>query len=76
MPTQIISRERLEREARAAAKTYSDVNDACPYPFHEDAGRIFAAEFKRARAIINAANYSNTNVGPAPAVDGAEQAAQ
>ena len=71
MPEQIISRERLEREARAAAKTYSDINDACPYPFGTDAGRIFADEFKRARAIINAANYSNTNVP----VNGAEQAA-
>lgn len=71
MATQIISRERAEREARAAAKTYDNVNDACPYPFHDDAGRIFAEEFKRARAIINAANYSNTNVP----VNGAEQAA-
>jgi len=62
MPDPIISRERLEREARAAAKTYDNVNDACPYPFHDDAGRIFADEFKRARAVINLADYSNTNV--------------
>ena len=72
MPAQIISRERVEREARAAAHTYDNVNDACPYPFGEDSGHTFAAEFKRARAIINAANYSNTNVP----VNGAEQAAQ
>ena len=71
MPAQIISRERLEREARAAARSYDNVNDACPYPFHDDSGRIFAEEFKRARAVINAANYSNTKVP----VNGAEQAA-
>lgn len=65
MPDPIISRERLERDARAAAKTYSDINDACPYPFGTDAARIFADEFKRARAVINLANYSNTNVPPA-----------
>lgn len=76
MSTQIISRESLEAKARTAAKTYDNINDACPYPFGTDAAHIFSAEFKRARAIINAANYSNTNVGPAPAVDGAEQAAQ
>ncbi len=66
MPAPIISREKIERDARAAAKTYSDVNDACPYPFGEDAGRIFADEFKRARAVINAANYSNTNLKATP----------
>ncbi len=62
MSDPIISRERLEREARAAAKTFSDINDACPYPFGTDAARIFSDEFKRARAIINLANYSNTTV--------------
>lgn len=62
MPDPIISREKLERDARAAAKTYDNINDACPYPFGTDAARTFADEFKRARAIINAANYSNTNV--------------
>ena len=67
MPDPIISRERLEREARAAAKTYSDINDACPYPFGTDAAHIFAAEFKRARAVINLANYSNTNIPTAKA---------
>ena len=74
----VYSITQIKSEAIAAAQNpqYKTVNDACPYPFHEDAGRIFAAEFKRARAVINAANYSNTNVGPAPAVDGAEQAAQ
>ncbi len=72
MPDPIISRERLEREARAAARTYDNVNDACPYPFGTDAGRIFAAEFKRARAIINLANYSNTKVP----LNGTEQAAK
>lgn len=62
MPEPIVSRERVEREARAAARTYNNVNDACPYPFATDAGHYFAAEFKRARAVINAANYSNTTL--------------
>ena len=66
MQEPIISRERLEREARAAAKTYDNINDACPYPFGTDAAHQFTAEFKRARAVINAANYSNTNVPTAP----------
>lgn len=65
MPAQIISRERIEHEARTAARTYDNVNDACPYPFGDDAGRLFAEEFKRARAVITAANYSNTPVGAA-----------
>lgn len=54
--------ERIEREARSAAKTYSNVNDACPYPFGTDAARAFCNEFKRARAVINAANYTNTTI--------------
>ncbi len=61
MPEPIVSRANVEAKARAAAKTYDDINDACPYPFGTDAAHYFCAEFKRARAIINAANYSNTN---------------
>lgn len=62
MAETITSRERIERQARAAAKTYDNVNDACPYPFGTDAGYLFCAEFKRARAVINAADYSNAPV--------------
>lgn len=47
---QVIPLERLEQEARAAALQYSDVNDACPYPFGSDAGHAFSQYFKLARA--------------------------
>lgn len=47
---QVIPIDRIEREARAAAQQYSDVNAACPYPFGSDAGHAFAQYFKLARA--------------------------
>lgn len=47
---QIIPLERVEREARAAARRYSTLNDACPYPFGSDAGHAFSQFFKLARA--------------------------
>ena len=50
MSDTIISRERIEREARAAAKIYNNINDACHYPFGTEAAWVFAAEFKRALA--------------------------
>lgn len=61
MTEPIVSRERIEREARAAAKTYDQVNDACPYPFGTQAGQVFKAEFLRARGAMGASGYSNTN---------------
>lgn len=45
----IIPIERIEREATEAAKRYSDINDACPYPFHSDAAHTFKAFFDEAR---------------------------
>jgi len=42
---QIFSIERIQREAHAAARKFSDVNDACPYPFATEAGRVFRAAF-------------------------------
>jgi hypothetical protein len=45
----ILPVERVKREAREAAAQFADVNDACPYPFHSDAGRLFREEFARAR---------------------------
>lgn len=58
----ITSRANIERQARAAAKTYDNVNDACPYPFATDAGQLFKAEFARARAELVASGYSNTTI--------------
>lgn len=51
---QVIPLGRIEREARAAALQYSDVNDACPYPFGSDAGHAFSQYFKLARAEAQA----------------------
>ena len=46
----IIPIERLKREASEAARSYSDINDACPYPFHTDAAHAFTAFFHQALA--------------------------
>lgn len=58
----IASRERIERQARAAARTYDNVNDACPYPFADLEGQLFKTEFARARAELVASGYSNTTI--------------
>ena len=67
MTEPIISRDRIERQARIAARTYDHVNDACPYPFATEAGQLFKAEFVRARAELAASDYSNTTIPTAKA---------
>lgn len=67
MSESIVSRELVERQARSAAKTYDNVNDACPYPFASVAGQLFKAEFIRARAELAASDYSNTTIPTAKA---------
>ena len=52
---ELVSMERIEREATAAAARYSDVNDACPYRFGSDAAHAFCAVFNQARADAVAA---------------------
>jgi len=52
MPYPIISIDQIKREATAAAVKYSDVNDACPYPFATEAGQVFKSAFKEAREAI------------------------
>lgn len=54
MPEPVISIERLRAEAQDAATRYSDINAACPYPFHTDAAHAFKAYFLEARARIQA----------------------
>lgn len=58
MSEPIISRDRITHEARAAAFKYDDVNHACPYSFYTDAGKLFKAEFTRARAELAASGNS------------------
>ncbi len=50
----IISIEQIEREAQLAAQHYANVNEACPYPFTTEAGRIFKQHFEQARAELKA----------------------
>ncbi|MEC5213289.1 hypothetical protein RCH06_001835 [Polaromonas sp. CG_9.5] len=46
---EIIPVTRIEREAAQAARDYSDINDACPYPFGSSAGQLFKHLFLQAR---------------------------
>lgn len=48
----IISLDRLRREAAAAARVHSDINAACPYPFGTDAAHAFIQFFNEARQVI------------------------
>lgn len=41
--------ECIKADARAAAALYNNINDACPYSFYTEAGRVFKAEFARVR---------------------------
>lgn len=52
MPEQIKPIATIQREAKAAALKYSDINDACPYPFGSDAAHAFKAAFNAERAAI------------------------
>lgn len=52
---ELISLERIEREAREAARRYSDINEACPYPFATDAAHAFRAAFAAARIELTGA---------------------
>ena len=49
---QVIPLERLEREAKAAAREHADINAACPYPFGSDAAHAFAQFFRQARKAL------------------------
>lgn len=43
--TEIIPKERIEREAKDAALAGTPLRDACPYPFSSDAGKHFIAVY-------------------------------
>lgn len=63
MPHEIISLERLQREAKAAALQHTDINAACPYPFTTDAGRYFKERFLQERRLIDCSTLTkNTGV--------------
>ena len=46
---EIIPVARIEREAAQAAKRYTCINDACPYPFGSSAAHLFKQLFLAAR---------------------------
>lgn len=64
---ELISIERIRREAREAARRYADINDACPYPWLTDAAHAFRAEFQAARAAIDAARQQQRAPSSQPA---------
>ena len=53
MTEPIVSIARIEQQAREAAATYDNVNDACPYSFYTEAGRLFKRTFVSARLAKN-----------------------
>lgn len=54
MPFPIVSLERIEREAKAAAARGVSLNEACPYPFTDPAGDAFRDAFNQHRAALDA----------------------
>lgn len=48
----IVPIESIKRMAEERAAQYSDVNDACPYPFFTGAGRLFKQFFLQARGKL------------------------
>lgn len=54
MHTEVISIDKIKREAQAAVALFDDVNDACPYPFSSEAGQIYREEFIWQRSVCRA----------------------
>lgn len=52
MTEPIVSIDAIKTQAREAAAKYTDVNDACPYPFGTAAGRVFKEEFLWVRSVL------------------------
>jgi hypothetical protein len=49
----ILSKARIQREAHEAAKTFDDVNAACPYPCGTEASEVFRERFLAERQASN-----------------------
>jgi hypothetical protein len=47
-----VSLDYIKTQAREAAAKYSNVNDACPYPFQTAAGQTFKEEFEWVRSVM------------------------
>lgn len=42
----------IQEQAFKAAHQYTNVNDACPYPFGTEAGQVFKEHFVWARGVM------------------------
>lgn len=62
--TNMIDKDRILQQARKAAGLYSSLNDACPYPFGSEHGRIFKEAFLAARAAKDIAAQENPGATP------------
>ena len=60
----IVSRERIEREAKAAAERGDTLNAACPYPFTDPAGEAFRDIFNHHRTALIALRQMPTDKAP------------
>lgn len=49
---QVESLEKIESEARAAARNFTDVNSACPYSFYSPQGQAFKKAFTAERTAM------------------------
>jgi hypothetical protein len=52
MSNAIDSIEAIERQARAAAHQYVNVNDACPWSFYSPQGQVFKKAFTHERSAM------------------------
>ena len=52
----IVSLEKIESEARAAARAFVDINSACPYSFYSPQGQAFKKAFTAERTAMLMAN--------------------
>jgi hypothetical protein len=52
MSEAIVNLEAIKAQAREAAGKFTNVNDACPYPFGTAAGQAFKEEFNWVRSVI------------------------
>ena len=52
----------IQTEARDAARTHTNVNDCCPYPFQSNAGQIYRTAFNDGREWL-----THGATAPAPA---------
>ncbi|ARV17505.1 hypothetical protein AEP_00545 [Curvibacter sp. AEP1-3] len=53
MPHQVLPIAAIEAKARTDAATYDNVNDACPYSFYTEAGRVYKAAFQKERLAMS-----------------------